>query len=362
MKRLTHYIIAALAVTGLLTGCKSEPKWHVDGRIEGAEGQTMYVEASENGQWYILDSVALGNSGNFSFTQDACGYPDIYRLRLDDKTLYFPIDSIETVTVVSKAAAFDHDYTLAGTEAAEQLMNVDRKVLGALTSKPGKDWKPDSALKRELSLILLENPAGIVSYYIINKKIGGVPLFNPNDRNDLKVIGAVANAFNNYRPADPRTKYLRNLFLTNKRVTLPADTIIAKETTIIDVNLYDRKGVKQSLEQIAGKNRVVVLSFTAYSSDYSPALNIELNKLYTKHHDNGLEIYQIGFDDNEYNWRETASNLPWVCVYNAPTDGPQVLNSYNIGALPAMFVIRDGEIRERLTDATRIEQSVAKYL
>ncbi len=77
MKRLTHYIIAALAVTGLLTGCKSEPKWHVDGRIEGAEGQTMYVEASENGQWYILDSVALGNSGNFSFTQDACGYPDI---------------------------------------------------------------------------------------------------------------------------------------------------------------------------------------------------------------------------------------------------------------------------------------------
>lgn len=361
MKRLSNYI-AALALAGLLFSCKSDPQWHVDGRIEGADGQTMYVEASDNGQWYVIDSVSLGNSGNFSFTQRACGYPDIYRLRLGEKTLYFPIDSIETVTVISKAAAFDHDYTLAGTEAAEQLMNVDRKVINAISPTGENRWKPDSALKRELSLMLLENPSGIVSYYIINKRVGGVPLFNPNDRNDLKVIGAVANAFDMYRPTDPRTKYLRNLFLTNKRVTLPADTLIAKETTLIDVSLYDRKGTRQELKDVAAKNRVVVLSFTAYGSEYSPALNIELNKLYTKHHADGLEIYQIGFDENEYGWRETASNLPWICVYNAPTDGPQVLNSYNVGALPAIFVIQNGEIRERLTDATKIEQTVARYM
>lgn len=357
----TKYIMP-LALAALFAACKGEPKWHVDGRIEGADGMTMYVEASDNGQWYPLDSVTLDNSGNFAFASPASGYPDIYRLRLDGKTLYFPIDSIETVTVVTKADAFDVDYTLAGTDAAEMLMDVDKKVLDVANKKGTAGATTDSLLKRELSTMLLENPSGIVSYYIINKKIGGVPLFNPADKNDIKIIGAVANAFNVYRPLDPRTNYLKHLFINNKKVTGVADTIVAKETSMIDVELYDRKGVKQSLEKTAADNKVVLLSFTSYSDDYSPALNIELNKVYTKYHPQGLQIYQIGFDEEEYDWRQTAANLPWISVYNSSTDGVHALSSYNVGSLPAMYIICNGEIRERLTDATKIDQAVAKYM
>ena len=141
-----------------------------------------------------------------------------------------------------------------------------------------------------------------------------------------------------------------------------ADTIVAQETSIIEVSLYDRTGKKQSLQEVAKKNPVVLLSFTNYSADYSPALNIELNKVYTNHHNQGLEIYQVGVDNQEYNWRETARNLPWITVFNSETDGMRFLNSYNVRSLPAIFVIKNGEIVERLTDATRISQSVAKYM
>lgn len=361
MKHLTSHIIA-LASAAILFSCSSKPQWRVDGRIDGADGQTMYVEASDNGRWYPLDSVTLSGSGNFTFTQPAAGYPDIYRLRLGDKMLYFPIDSIETVTVVSKAGAFDRDYTLAGTEAAEQLMEVDRKVLASVNRVGIEGMTGDSVLKRDLSNMLLTDPSGIVSYYIINKRIGGTPLFNPDNRQDLRIIGAVANAFDSRRPKDPRTNYLKNLFLTNHRTGLRPDTLIAKEATIIDVDLYDFHGTKQSLEKLSKEYPVILLNFTAYASEYSPALNIELNKAYSKYHSQGLQIYQVGFDDNELNWRETARNLPWISVYNAPTDGPRFLNSYNVGALPALFIIKNGEILERLTDATKIEQTVAKYM
>ncbi|MCM1348489.1 MAG: DUF4369 domain-containing protein [Firmicutes bacterium] len=358
--KLTKYICGA-AMAASLFACKGTPEWHVDGRIDGADGQTMYVEASDNGQWYVLDSITLDQSGNFSFASAAAGYPDIYRLRLNDKSVYFPIDSIETVTVVTKADAFDADYTLAGTPEAEQLMAVDRRVSSAMAGKGAAGLTTDSVLKRDLSNMLLENPSGIVSYYIINKRVGGVPLFNPANKNDLKVIGAVANAFNVYRPLDPRTNYLKQLFLGNKRSSAPADTLVATETTLIDIELMDRKGTKQSLQKIADKNKVVLLSFTSYGEEFSPGLNMELNKIYTKYHPSGLEIYQIGFDEQEFDWRKAASNLPWITVYNSSTDGVNALASYNVGAIPAMYLIENGEIRERLTDATRIEQTVAKY-
>lgn len=362
MKLLSKSLIC-LSAAAMLYSCNGKPEWKVDGRIEGADGQTMYVEASDNGVWYTLDSITLDAGGQFKFTEAASGYPDIYRLRLGDKTLYFPIDSIETVTVVTKAAAFDSDYQLSGTDAAEQLMTVDRKVIESVNAHGLEGLPKDSVLKRDLANVLLGNPSGALAYYIINKKIGGVPLFDPNNRSDLRIIGAVANAFSTKRPADPRTQYLKNLFITNKRSGMTAaDTIVAQETSIIEVSLYDRTGKKQSLQEVAKKNPVVLLSFTNYSADYSPALNIELNKVYTNHHNQGLEIYQVGVDNQEYNWRETARNLPWITVFNSETDGMRFLNSYNVRSLPAIFVIKNGEIVERLTDATRISQSVAKYM
>lgn len=361
MNRITKYLSAGLLAC-MAFACNNKPQWRVDGRIDGADGQTMYVEANDNGRWYVLDSVQLPASGDFSFTSDASGYPDIYRLRLGDKTLYFPIDSIETVTVVSKAGAFDHDYTLAGSPAAEKLMEVDRKVFAAAGKKGLQSIVGDSLLKRELSTMLLDNPSGIVAYYIINKRIGGTPIFNPSDKNDLRIIGAVANAFDVYRPLDPRTNYLKKLFISNRKPSGRPDTLIAQEMTMIDVNLFDQKGVKHSLEKVAKEKPVVLLNFTSYSGDFSPALNIELNKIYSKYRGQGLEIYQIGFDENEYDWRETARNLPWITVYNSANDGPQVLNSYNVGQLPALFILKNGEIRERVTDADKIEQSVAKYM
>lgn len=354
-------ILAALVLT--ITACKkSAPQWHINGTIADAGGQTMYVEASENGNWYLLDSVTLADNGSFKFSSPAAGFPDIYRLRLGEKSLYFPIDSIETVTVTTKASAFDTEYTLSGSEQAEKLMAIDKKLRDAVAKSGAINTVKDSILKRELAGILIDNPSGIVSYYIINRSIGGQPLFDPADSHDLKIIGAVANAFYNSRPTDPRTNYLKTLYLSRKRTSVTPDTLIAHESTLIDVNLFNRKGVKQSLSAIAKQSPVVLLNFTSYAEDYSPAFNIELNKIYSKYHSAGLEIYQVGFDSNEVNWRETAANLPWITVYNSPTDGLSTLTSYNVGALPALFIIKNGEIRERVADATAIDKAVAKYM
>lgn len=351
---------SVVAIGLLLASCGGKNEWTVNGKITGAEEQTMLLEANDNGRWYVLDTLKIDKVGNFISHQPAAGYPDIYRLRLGEKTLYFPIDSIETVTVVTNAEAFDHEYKLSGSESASMLMEVDKLVTEAITRGGASSLEGDTLLKRQLGGLLLGNPSGIVSYYIINKRIQGVPLFNPANKSDLRIIGAVANAYTQFRPNDPRTRYLASLFLSN-RPRLAADTIEANELQIIDIKLYDQQGKEKSLAEVASKNKVVLLNFTAYDTDFSPALNVELNKIYEKYRGQSFEIYQVSVDPEEFKWKQSAKNLPWISVYMSPADVSPLLN-YNVGSVPAGFIISNGEIKERVKDTANVGSQIAKYL
>ncbi|ROT06747.1 DUF4369 domain-containing protein [Muribaculaceae bacterium Isolate-104 (HZI)] len=364
MKLFKANILTACAASAFIfSGCGNGNEWKVSGEIEGADGQTMVLEASSNGRWFPIDSVKLSGAGSFRFSHEAAGYPDIYRLRLGDKSLYFPIDSIESVTVVSKASAFDSEYTLTGSESAEMLMHVDKRVREAISRNGLASLPNDTLLKRELGGMMLGDPAGIVAYYIINKRVGGVALYNPENKSDNKIIGAVANAFDQYRPNDPRTEFLKRLFITNRRNSSgKVSTIEAPEVSLFEIELYDNTGKLRKLSEVAADNKVVLLSFTVYGAEPSPAYNVELNKVYDRYSKNGLEIYQVGLDEDEYRWKQSARNLPWITVYNSASDGVKNLDNYNVVSLPTTYVIVNGEIAGRVLDPAQVGQEVGKYM
>lgn len=361
MTRLSQYFAAAAALF-LAVSCSHSPQWKVKGNIEGGADKTMILEASSNGRWYPIDTVKISGNGSFALTQPAAGYPDIYRLNLDGKTVYFPIDSIETVTVDAKAAAFDTDYNVSGTASADMLMAVDNRIQQALNAYNAGDLTADVSLKRDLTETLLSDPSGIVAYYIICKSVNGQPIFSPAVKSDVRIIGAVANAYNERRPADPRTTYLKNLFLANKtrNVTLN-DTITADEIGFFNIDLFDARGQKKSLEALTQKCPVVLLNFTSFSESFSPGLNVTLNKLYDRYASQGLGIYQVALDSDEYQWRQAAKNLPWVSVYNSVAEGTAAITDYNVYMLPTFFIIRNNTVAERIADPATLEKAVAKY-
>ena len=63
MKKLFVWALAAIA----LSACDSEPKFKVEGEVAGADGKTLYLEASALEGIVPMDSVKLAGSGTFSF-------------------------------------------------------------------------------------------------------------------------------------------------------------------------------------------------------------------------------------------------------------------------------------------------------
>lgn len=350
---------AVLALGG--ASCHREAQWKIKGTVEGSQNETVVLESSFNGNWYAVDSTRTNASGAFSFAQPAPQNPGIYRLTYMNRQAYFPVDSIETLTFSSNAATFGTDYSVSGSPAAEMFNNANKLLASSRTL--GED-----SVKRALAQLILQDPSGLTAYYIINSSFApGKPVFSTADKKDLRVIGAVANAYNDRRPGDPRTAYLKNLYLqarSSLSTRQPAynDTIVAVEVAMPDLELMDETGAMQKLSDFTG-NGPVLLSFTQYTAEYSPALNVILGQLYEKHAAKGLKIYQVGFDPDEYQWRESARNLPWTTVFNTPKEGASTLMKFNVLQLPTVFIIdRQGELAERVNDPNELPSLLSKYL
>ena len=359
MKKIILIIIAAIA----LTACNGN-QFHVDGTIEGASDTTLVLEQSSNGEWFIVDSIKVSKNGQFSVSAEAPEVPSIYQLRLGNQTICFPIDSLDKLTITAKMPNFGIDYNISGSAHAEQVMKIDKDALqfagGKGTTAERQAWKD------QLARQIASDPGSIVAYYTINKYIDGQPLFDPMNDNDLRFIGAVANAFDSFRPNDPRTDYLKKVFLDGQRRrranSAPTDTVYADVATLIDIKLQDYTGKDYILSNVAAENRVVVLNFTAYAAEFSPQLNKLLNDIYQGYHNRGLAIYQVSLDQDNVAWREAAKNLPWITVYDPMGVNSQTVGSYNLMGIPTSFIIRNSEIVERVEDATNLKAAVARYM
>ena len=203
--------------------------------------------------------------------------------------------------------------------------------------------------------------------YKIKKYIGDKPLFDPLNDDDLRIIGAVANSYNTFKPNDPRTDYLVNLLLDGQRRRREAhndvDTVQAHVAKLLNITLQDYNGVNHDLLKESQKGKVIILNFTVYQASFSPAFNKVLNDVYQKYHAKGLEIFQVSLDSDPVAWRQAAKNLPWITVYDPMGQQSKNVLAYNVTGVPTVFIIdRNGEVAQRVGDVTQLPTIVAKYL
>lgn len=360
MKKVYLAALAALALA--LGSCDRHAGWSISGDVAGAGDNTLVVEGFNNGSWYVVDSVKA-KDGAFSYEAQApAEYPEIMRLGYKGRYIYFPIDSIDRLSILADTANFDTDYRIDGSAEARGIRAIDSVLNASVAERGARMTVSDKQLKQELFSRAYDDPKVMSVYYLINKTIGQYPLFDLGNQADLRLYGAVAQRFSNELPDDPRTQYLVANYKRAKAAQSEPTVLDATEVNLFDITRADENGKEQSLTDVASKNHVVVLSFTGYALESSPSYTALLNKVYEKYHAQGLEIYQLSFDGDEADWRQNAKNMPWITVWNTTTGGDRPLNDYNVGALPMSFIIVDGTLTERVINPTDLEKTVAKYM
>src|SRR5574344_2144529 len=117
-------IIAITVLSLCLGACSTTPKFEIKGSVQGAKGETIYLEKAALDATILMDSAKLGSSEAFHFKKPATAYPEFYRLRLGQQVINLAIDSTESVLVTTQKESFESTYQVNGSTICEQMRKL----------------------------------------------------------------------------------------------------------------------------------------------------------------------------------------------------------------------------------------------
>ena len=383
---MKHICRAALvlAAAAVIASCGNK-KFNVTGQIENAKDSLLYFEHVGLEGIDVVDSVKLGDSGSFSFSEEAPDAPEFYRLRISDQIINVAIDSTETVTFRSSWPQMASKYEVEGSENCEKIKELTLQLMDlrerAIAISQNDQLSIDEANDSLLAIItqykndvktkyIFPTPGKSYAYFALFQTLGDMLLFNPrNNKDDIMVFAAVATSWDTYYPHAERGQNLHNIAIEgmkNQRIveakenqTIEASRV--QEAGVLDIELTDNKGQVRHLTDLKGK--VVLLDFHVFAMDESPARILTLRELYNKYHAQGFEVFQVSLDSDEHFWKQQTAALPWISVLDPNGIQSQIISMYNIQAVPDFFLIdRDNNLVKRAAQIKDLDTEIKKLL
>ena len=379
----------------LLTNCNKAPQATIEGTLTEAAGKTLYLDVLGVDRSEIADSVKLKDDGEFRFHVPRPECYDFYRLRCENELVNICVDSTETIHVEAALPTMSIAYQVTGSEDNVKLRELVMKQIELQNNVRSliRNGGPETGVTRARINDMLQqykdsvrlqyiyqDPSKPYAYFALFQRLGGALIFDPvSTREDVKAFAAVATNLDLFYPEAVRTKNLRNIALKGMSNTRPARPVDMKaleekivESGVIDIDLPDADGVQRKLTDQKGK--VVLLNFCAYAQEGSAMSVLTLRELYNQYAEQGLEIFQVGLDENEHFWKMAVDNLPWICVRDTETNwyltrtGLPVFESryatlYGVRSLPTYFIVnRDNELTVRIDDERALADAVAEAM
>ena len=377
---------AAMAIAAMTIASCNDNKFTVEGQISNAKDSILYFENVGIESVNVIDSVKLGDSGDFSFSENATKAPEFYRLRIADQIINICIDSTETVNVKGEYPGMASNYTISGSENCEKIKELtlkqmdlqNRAIAIQKNTALGVDVANDSILKiladykQDVKTnYIYKEPMKAYSYFALFQTLGNWLIFNPRtDKEDIKAFAAVATSWDTYYPHAERGQNLHNIAIEgmknqriiaakNKEFEIEASKV--SESGVLDIALTDNNGNERHLTDLKGQ--VVLLDFHIFALEDSPARIIRMRELYNKYHAQGLEIYQVSLDSDEHFWKQQTAALPWISVRDRDGIESQRLIMYNVQAVPDFFIIdRGNNLVKRAAQIKDLEEEIKKLL
>ena len=364
--------------------CSSEKDFTIEGTVKDGEGKRIYLEHIGMNRLTTIDSVQVDKNQHFRFKgKNLTGSPDFYRIRLKNQFINVVIDSTETIQIQADTLNFAKNYTLEGSIENQKIKELTLLQIQASAeyNRIRKQYEAqaisldESILQSEAALNAYKDKAkeyifsdfsSSYSYFALFQQINNLLIFDPYDKDESKIFGAVANSWDFTYPDAPRTLHLVELFkdaLSNiRKQSIEFDPQEIALIDAFDFTLRSPNDVEYRLSEVA-KGKVLLLDFVSYELQESPAHTLLLADVYEKYANKGFEILQVSVGADLHFWKNAAINLPWYCVNDPRSTYSDLLVKFNVKAIPTGDLFnKSGEIVARIEDYNNLEKELLPLL
>ena len=326
----------------------------VNGNLEGAPAADVVVKLLNINRYEVLDTIKTDASGNFAYKVEvAKGQPEfVYLFHNENKVASLLLEAGDKVTVQADTLG---DYTVEGSVESQKLAQVEKNFMTAFGRRASLAL---DYMKANMDTLYVNYYRDCVRYIFTNSRsMTVIPVLYQHFGPELPVFGQGTDALHFKSAADtlemvyPDSRYVKALRKEADRRTsyleVAARLTTAEVVGFPEVELPDVQGNKVKLTEVESKAKVTMLFFWNSSDMSQKMFNLDvLKSLYNDYHKRGFEIYQVAMDPDKALWAKVVKEqkLPWVNVCDGRgAQSPYVLQ-YNLAALPAVYLINDGEL------------------
>ena len=350
-------ILGYAATLAMVVACGGNAR--VDGIIADAPSSKIVVKSLN----HVIDTVETKNDGSFVVKVDVVkGQPEfVYLYHGNTKVASLLLEAGDKVSVNADTLG---NWSIQGSEESLLLQQIEKDhadVMARMLSissaiENEKDQSKLLKLRNDLGQEYVDYYRKCVKYVLgHSKSLTVVPVFFQYLGENLPVFSQNTDAIHFKSISDslalvyPDSKYIKSLRdEADKRfgyLELESRIKSARQIGFVDVELPDTQGVRKKLSDVDSK--VIMLYFWNSADAAQKMFNLDmLMPVYKDYHKKGLEIYQVSFDPDKARWARVVKeqNLPWINVCDSRGAASPYIASYNLGVLPAAFILNNGEL------------------
>lgn len=350
-----------MAVLVMAVSCSRTAR--IDAVISDAPSSEIVVKMLNVNTFEILDTVTLDQAGKFSYKMeiDKGQIEFVYLYHGNRRIASMLLQDGDKVYVEADTLG---NYTVQGSEESEKLAQVERDYAAALSRMNQLSSEIDAAddvkkaveIRQVMGKEYLDYYRSRVRYVMENSRsMTVVPVLYQTLGTNLPVFAQSTDAIHFRNLADslqlsyPDSRYVKALRKEADRRMgyLEIESLLSSAEAVAfpDMELPDINGQKRKLSDIDSK--VIIIQFWTASSIEQKLFNVDVLKpLYKEFQSKGLEIYQVSLDVDKVLWAQVVKQQqhPWVSVCDSRGSASIHAASYNIQALPAMFIVANGEL------------------
>ena len=376
---MNRIIFSAIALVMALSACQS-PKVSLSGRFVGSDADMVYLEYASALEQTIIDSVKLGEDGNFVLNiENVTATPSLYYIIYNNERIPLLLQQGDNVEI-NAAGNVARNYKVEGSKESELLREFNQEYIsgvmklrgiiskiaaGSLSDEERKSLSEEYTkiyldIKRKQMNFIVSHKQNIAAVYALHQRLPNDSyLFNGDS--DVIYYRTVAEAI---EQSYPESHYLPILRSQVARMSAQSSLLAqAKEVNFPEIKMPDMYGQEVALSSLSGK--VILLHFWSVAIGNGNVINAEMKEIYKRYKEQGFEIYQVAIDTSKSDWINAIQEqqLPWISVSDMKGEASTSLGEYNVQRLPSNFLIdREGNIVAKDLVGDKLEAEIKKHI